>query len=247
MPVNEPPVDETSRRNHNIAFMNHKLLHRHPLTYRSLIVGFSSLLLGSLVPASALAKLPKDPSLQILPPSSFTTADSPTLEDLWRTIPTRPTAPPVAAPAVSEPDAPASAAEAESAAEEQAIRLLLRLSERKVYVYRGETLETSYPVAIGRAGWETPVGEYEVFSQIVDPGWTNPLTDEVMPPGPQNPLGERWMGFWTDGTNVIGFHGTPNRKSVGTAASHGCVRMYNEHVRELYELVSLGTPVVVEP
>lgn len=67
-----------------------------------------------------------------------------------------------------------------------------------------------------------------------------------MPPGPDNPLGERWIAFWTDGTNVIGFHGTPNRDSVGRAASHGCVRMYNEDVRELYDIVSTGTPVTVE-
>ena len=44
-------------------------------------------------------------------------------------------------------------------------------------------LETSYPVAIGRPGWETPTGEFEVFSQIVDPGWTNPITGESMAPG----------------------------------------------------------------
>jgi lipoprotein-anchoring transpeptidase ErfK/SrfK len=58
-------------------------------------------------------------------------------------------------------------------------------------------------------------------------------------------LGERWIGFWTDGQDTIGFHGTPNVKSIGTAASHGCVRMYNQDVRVLFDLVKVGTPVQV--
>ena len=108
-------------------------------------------------------------------------------------------------------------------------------------------LEASYPVAIGRAGWETPTGEFEVFSQIVNPTWMNPITEEIVAPGPKNPLGDRWIAFWTDGVNSIGFHGTPDRESVGQAISHGCIRMYNEDVRELYEIVALGTTVTVEP
>lgn len=129
---------------------------------------------------------------------------------------------------------------------EQPIHLRLSLSDRRVYVHRGNAIEASFPVAIGKAGWETPTGEFEVFSQISQPGWTNPFTNEVMPPGSDNPLGDRWIGFWSDGNNVIGFHGTPNRDSVGRAASHGCVRMYNEDIRQLFEMVTLGTPVIVE-
>ncbi|GAB4233595.1 MAG: hypothetical protein Kow00121_61580 [Elainellaceae cyanobacterium] len=125
-------------------------------------------------------------------------------------------------------------------------RLVLRLGERRVYVYEGDEVAASYPVAIGRAGWETPTGSFEVTSMLQNPGWTNPFTGEVLPPGPENPLGERWIAFWTDGNNFIGFHGTPNRESVGRAASHGCVRMYNEHIREMYELVKVGTSVIVE-
>ena len=178
----------------------------------------------------------------------------PTIRDLLRTIPERRTEPvsqPVSQPvpdAVAEPEpAVDSTPSTDQDADAQAVRLLLKISERKVYVYRGETVEASYPVAVGRAGWETPTGEFNVFHKLVDPGWTNPLTNEVMAPGPDNPLGDRWIAFWTDDNNVIGFHGTPNRESVGTAASHGCVRMYNEHVRELYDLVAVGTPVMVEP
>lgn len=127
------------------------------------------------------------------------------------------------------------------------IRLVLKLEQRRVYVYQGEAIQNSYPVAIGRAGWETPTGNFKVMQMLKHPGWTNPLTGEKMSPGPDNPLGERWIAFWTDGTNVIGFHGTPNRDSVGRAASHGCVRMFNEDIRDLYEIVKLGTLVTVEP
>jgi L,D-transpeptidase ErfK/SrfK len=127
------------------------------------------------------------------------------------------------------------------------VRLVIRRSDRRVYVYHDDTVVETFPIAVGREGWETPLGSYAVLSKIENPGWTNPFTGEVIPPGPDNPLGERWIGFWTDGNNYIGFHGTPNRESVGRAASHGCIRMYNENVRRLYDMVELGTPVMVEP
>lgn len=126
------------------------------------------------------------------------------------------------------------------------IRLLLKLRERRVYVYDGDRLTKSYPVAVGKPGWETPKGQFQVLAMVQDPGWTNPFTGEVLPPGEDNPLGDRWIAFWTDGQNDIGFHGTPNRESVGQAASHGCVRMFNEDIRELFEQVSPGTIVTVE-
>ncbi|QYO68142.1 L,D-transpeptidase [Leptolyngbya sp. 7M] len=88
---------------------------------------------------------------------------------------------------------------------------------------------------------------FRVIAMLRNPGWTNPFTGEVLPPGANNPLGERWIAFWTDGQNDIGFHGTPNRESVGQAASHGCVRMLNEHIREMFEWVEPGTLVTVEP
>jgi L,D-transpeptidase ErfK/SrfK len=125
------------------------------------------------------------------------------------------------------------------------VRLVLRVGERRVYVYRGDEVQASYPVAVGKSGWETPTGDFEVLGMLQNPGWTNPFTGEVVAPGPQNPLGERWIAFWTDGRNFVGFHGTPNRESVGRAASHGCVRMYNEDIRELFELVQVGTSVTV--
>ncbi|NEP90657.1 MAG: L,D-transpeptidase [Okeania sp. SIO2C2] len=127
------------------------------------------------------------------------------------------------------------------------IYLVIKLSDRRVYIYQDEQLKTSYPIAIGREGWETPSGTYKVMQKIPNPSWKHPFTGEIIPPGPENPLGERWIGFWTDGTNYIGFHGTPDEETVGQAASHGCVRMLNQDVLALFEKVAIGTTVIVEP
>ncbi|MEC4892660.1 MAG: L,D-transpeptidase [Oscillatoria sp. PMC 1051.18] len=125
-------------------------------------------------------------------------------------------------------------------------KLLLKLSERRLYVFVGEDLLVTYPVAIGKNTTPTPTGEYEVFQMISDPIWQNPWTGEVTAPGPDSALGLRWIGFWTDGTDYIGFHGTPTVNSIGNAASNGCVRMFNEDVVALFQQVKMGTTVVVE-
>lgn len=129
----------------------------------------------------------------------------------------------------------------------QVLNLVIKLSDRRVYLYRGNELKTSYPVAIGKAGWETPVGSYKVIEMQRDPIWEHPWTGKLVPPGAKNPLGARWIGFWTDGKNFIGFHGTPQEKLVGQAVSHGCVRMRNQDVLALYAQVDIGTPVTVKP
>ncbi|MEB3304881.1 MAG: L,D-transpeptidase [Cyanobacteriota bacterium] len=120
-----------------------------------------------------------------------------------------------------------------------------------------------YPVAVGMPGWETPVGQFTVIEKTANPKWEHPANGQVLPPGPNNPLGSRWIGFHRDcsgrsgfngqehlvvkGCVTAGFHGTPNRASVGRAVSHGCVRLFDEHAKELFDLVSLGTPVTVLP
>jgi len=132
-------------------------------------------------------------------------------------------------------------------AEAAEVRLQLRRGERQLVVYQGETEAARYPVAVGKRGWETPLGRFAVQRLQKDPAWENPWTNQVVPPGPQNPLGSRWIGFWSDGRNAIGFHGTPDRASVGQAASHGCVRMLEPDIQALFELVRIGTPVEVVP
>ncbi|WP_309738302.1 MULTISPECIES: L,D-transpeptidase family protein [unclassified Chamaesiphon] len=125
------------------------------------------------------------------------------------------------------------------------INLVLQLKERKVYVYRGSQIVAAYPVAIGKKGSETPTGEWQVMETIVNPGWTNFNTGKMMPPGRNNPLGSRWIGFWTDGKDTIGFHGTNKPDSIGKAVSSGCVRMHDRDVQALYPLIKVGTIVRV--
>lgn len=125
------------------------------------------------------------------------------------------------------------------------INLVLKLKERRVYVYHGQTVLTSYPVGVGRKGRETPTGEWQVMETIVNPGWTDFNTGRVIPPGKNNPMGSRWIGFWTDGQDMIGFHGTNKVASIGKAVSSGCVRMIDRDVQEMYKYIKVGTIVRV--
>jgi lipoprotein-anchoring transpeptidase ErfK/SrfK len=125
--------------------------------------------------------------------------------------------------------------------------LVVDLSDRQVYLYRQSRLQASYPLAIGQSGWETPTGSFQIQAMEPDPEWVHPITGEVIPAGPGNPLGKRWIGFWTDGQMEIGFHGTDQEELIGEAVSHGCLRMRNDDVVALYQQVSVGTPVIVQP
>lgn len=136
--------------------------------------------------------------------------------------------------------------ESSSEATMQPLRLEIQKSKRRVTLYQGNTKLKSYPIAVGKPGWETPKGTFKVRQMLRNPKWISPKTGEAIPGGdPDNPLGKFWIGFWTDGKNWIGFHGTPNPETVGTAASHGCIRMYNKDVEELFAKVSLGIEVKV--
>ncbi|MBN3947856.1 MAG: L,D-transpeptidase [Nostoc sp. NMS7] len=124
-------------------------------------------------------------------------------------------------------------------------QVVVVLSDRRTYVYAGDEVIASYPIAVGKKGWETPTGSFQVIHMRHYPIWRHPITGKVFQAGTDSPLGDRWIGFWSDGRNEIGFHGTPDIDLVGTAVSHGCLRMRNSDVRLLYEQVSLGTTVVV--
>ncbi|WP_442949932.1 L,D-transpeptidase [Nostoc sp.] len=124
-------------------------------------------------------------------------------------------------------------------------QVVVDLSDRRTYVYAGDEVIASYPIAVGKKGWETPTGSFQVIHMRHYPIWRHPITGKVFEAGTDSPLGDRWIGFWSDGRNEIGFHGTPDIDLVGTAVSHGCLRMRNSDVRLLYEQVSLGTTVLV--
>jgi lipoprotein-anchoring transpeptidase ErfK/SrfK len=108
----------------------------------------------------------------------------------------------------------------------------------------------TYPIALGKAGLETPAGLYNIQNKAVDPAWHVPNSDwagdlagTVIPGGtPENPIKARWLGVY-DG---VGVHGTSDRASIGTNASHGCIRMLVEDVEELYDEVPVGAPIYID-
>ncbi len=107
-----------------------------------------------------------------------------------------------------------------------------------------------YPVGIGDQGTATPEGKFRILQKIVHPSWTapasirekDPQVPPLIPPGPDNPLGNYWMEFTPQGD---GIHGTNHPYGVGRRVSHGCIRLYPEDIRNLFGLVKLGTPVHV--
>ncbi len=107
----------------------------------------------------------------------------------------------------------------------------------------------TYPIAVGQAGLETPAGLYRIQNKAVDPAWSVPNSDwagslagQVIPGGaPNNPIKARWLGVY-DG---VGVHGTDARGSIGTNASHGCIRMFIEDVKVLYDEVPVGAPIFI--
>src|ERR671937_1152972 len=131
---------------------------------------------------------------------------------------------------------------------EQRYRVFLAVSRsrKELRLFVKEKLVKTYQVAIGRIGFETPAGLYEIRTKTVNPAWFVPnkpwagsLAGKIIPPNdPENPLKARWMGFW-DGA---GIHGTAESDSIGSAASHGCIRMTVPDVIDLYRRAALPTP-----
>lgn len=126
-------------------------------------------------------------------------------------------------------------------------QIVIDLSDRTLVLLRGKTPALTYSVAIGQDEWQTPAGSFIVRDMRQDPVWQHPITKEPVGPGPDNPLGSRWIGFWTDGTHYIGLHGTNQEDLIGAAVSHGCVRMRNSDIQALYSQIGLGTPIQVQP
>ena len=127
--------------------------------------------------------------------------------------------------------------------------LAVSRSRKQLRLFVKEKLVKTYQVAIGRIGFETPAGLYEIRTKTINPSWFVPkeawagsLAGKIIPPDdPQNPLKARWMGFW-DGA---GIHGTSDSSSIGFAASHGCIRMRIPDVIQLYGRVPLHTPLYI--
>jgi lipoprotein-anchoring transpeptidase ErfK/SrfK len=115
-------------------------------------------------------------------------------------------------------------------------------------LWKALRLTRSYTIAVGMAGLETPAGLYHVQDKEVDPSWHVPnsswagsLAGQTIPPGPADPIKARWMGIY----NGAGIHGTDELGSLGSAASHGCIRMAIPDVIQLYDQTPLRTPVYI--
>ena len=118
----------------------------------------------------------------------------------------------------------------------------------RLRLWKDLKLVKTYTIAVGRAGLETPAGVYTINDKQVNPSWHVPnsewagdLAGKVIPPGPQDPIKARWMGIY----NGAGIHGTDEVGSLGSAASHGCIRMAIPDVIDLYDRVPLGSTVYI--
>lgn len=105
----------------------------------------------------------------------------------------------------------------------------------------------TFPIAVGSYDHPTPTGNFSVIQKQKNPTWFPPDSPWAaglgpIPPGVSNPLGTRWIGT---SAPAIGMHGTPSSGSIGSRASHGCIRMYIHDAERLYDLVDIGTPVYI--
>lgn len=119
------------------------------------------------------------------------------------------------------------------------------IGSRWVLYLHGEEVLAAWPCAVGRAGHETPPGKYRAGVKQEKPSWMRKGFDPVPYGDPANPLGTRWIAW--DGREGFGFHGTWEPETVGTAASDGCVRMHNEAVERLFEILPQGAEIDVRP
>jgi L,D-transpeptidase ErfK/SrfK len=132
--------------------------------------------------------------------------------------------------------------------------IVINVPQRMLFVWSSGRLAAAYPVAVGRADWPTPVDTYEIGSMEIDPSWEVPPSIQremaskgqpvitVVPPGPANPLGDRWLGLKG---STVGIHGTNQPASIYRFTTHGCVRLHPADARELFELVEVGSPVQI--
>jgi lipoprotein-anchoring transpeptidase ErfK/SrfK len=129
--------------------------------------------------------------------------------------------------------------------------IVIDLSDNTLTLYDAFKAEKEYPVATAMPGYTTPVGTWKIVNKVENPTWYNPAPETwgageplVIPPGPGNPLGTRALYLNAPGIRI---HGTYSSDSIGTHASHGCIRMYISDSEELYPLVPIGTSVLIQP
>jgi lipoprotein-anchoring transpeptidase ErfK/SrfK len=134
------------------------------------------------------------------------------------------------------------AKEATSDATSDRIRrqIIVSIPDRKLAVLENGEVIRIFPVAVGAAVSPSPVGQFEIVSTVANPTYYH--AGVVVPPGSGNPVGPRWIGLNQKG---YGIHGTNQPRSIGHAASHGCIRLRNEEIEQLYEMVRVGDKVEI--
>jgi lipoprotein-anchoring transpeptidase ErfK/SrfK len=126
--------------------------------------------------------------------------------------------------------------------------ILVRTGENKLYLYKNGSLSKTYSVATGQAAFPTPTGTFKVVSKQTNPTWRNPHSSwstsmpETIGPGPTNPLGTHALALSAAGILI---HETPDVGSIGTSASHGCIRMRGGDELDLFNQVPAGTSVII--
>jgi len=133
-------------------------------------------------------------------------------------------------------------AAAEALAQDKAVRparrIVVSIPDRKLAVLEDDRVVKIYGTAVGKPSTPSPEGTFTVVAHIPDPTWYS--KGHIVPPGKSNPLGTRWIGLSKKG---YGIHGTNAPGSIGRNASHGCIRMRNQDVEELFEIVAVGDVV----
>jgi hypothetical protein len=126
-----------------------------------------------------------------------------------------------------------------AAADAQALRVIVvSLQDRKLALVEDGQVKKIYTVAVGKPSTPSPVGTFTIQRRVMNPVYHH--NGRTVEPGPQNPVGTRWMGLSLKG---YGIHGTNEPKSIGKAASHGCIRMAKVDLEELYAQVQVGDTV----
>lgn len=118
--------------------------------------------------------------------------------------------------------------------------IVVSLEDRKLALLEDGQVKKVYPVSVGKASTPSPVGTFTIERRVSNPTYSH--DGKVVPPGPGNPVGTRWMGLSVHG---YGIHGTNRPRSIGKAASHGCIRMARVDLEELYAQVQVGDTVVL--
>jgi lipoprotein-anchoring transpeptidase ErfK/SrfK len=116
--------------------------------------------------------------------------------------------------------------------------IVVSLEEKKLALVEDGQVKKIYTVAIGKPSTPSPVGTFTIARRVKNPTYSH--NGKTIQPGPTNPVGTRWMGLNLKG---YGIHGTNEPKSIGKAASHGCIRMAKKDLEEMYAMVSVGDTV----